>query len=52
MAIRSLIDDAASKLDSQPVYARKSLEVLVGISRSIDLVIQQIQPDLILLKKK
>ena len=51
-AIRSLINDAASKLDSQPVYARKSLEVLVGISRSIDLAIQQIQPDLILLKKK
>jgi len=51
-AIRSLIDDAASKLDSQPAYARKSLQVLVGISRSIDLAIQQIQPDLILLKKK
>ena len=51
-AIQSLIDDAASKLDSQPAYARKSLQVLVGISRSTDLVIQQIQPDLILLKKK
>ena len=51
-AIRSLIDDAASKLDSQPAYARKSLQVLVGISRSIDLAIQQIQPDLIPLKKK
>ena len=45
-------DDAARILDAQPAYARKSLQVLVGISRSTDLVIQQIQPDLILLKKK
>ena len=43
-AIHSLVNNAASKLRSDPVYAQKSLEILVGISTQTDRAIQQIQP--------
>ena len=46
-SIQSLIDDATRKLNSEPDYARKSLQNLLGISKSTDLKIQQILPNLI-----
>lgn len=46
-SIQSLIVDATRKLNSEPDYARKSLQILLGISKSTDLKIQQILPDLI-----
>ena len=45
--IHSLVNDAESKLRSDPVYAQKSLEILVGISTQTDRAIRQIQPGLI-----
>jgi tetratricopeptide (TPR) repeat protein len=45
--IHSLVDNAASQLRSDPVYAQKSLEILVGISTQTDRAIQQIQPGLV-----